>query len=359
MLFKKSKFIICLLLALCSCNAYANTKLEVYYYDYQDAFIQEFDKALRQVSKAHDLDLQIYGDAKQDVQTQALQLSKSFDNTGAALVNLVKTGNDLGVIQRAATYRGKLIFFNRKPSDEFFSLYDNIWYIGTNPKQAGRYQAQILNDYFNYQGSFDKNKNSKLDVVILKGQTEHDDTQQRTLSFIDLITNLGYKINPVAILDCDFNEDKAYLGVKKLFSQVDGDDIEAIICNSDAMALGALKALNQKGYNLNQEGSTFIPLLGVDGLPRAIKAIQDKKMLGTVFADQSALALVAVLIAKSTGGIYDEHLPEKIWFKYQNQQVIIPYTKYAFFTNYLYKTPAYQISRSKAKLDQNQSTNEK
>lgn len=62
---------------------------------------------------------------------------------------------------------------------------------------------------------------------------------------------------------------------------VNGNKIEAILSNNDAMAIGAIKALQK--YGLNKGGdSKYIPIVGVDGLTEAKEFINQGIMTGTV-----------------------------------------------------------------------------
>ena len=67
---------------------------------------------------------------------------------------------------------------------------------------------------------------------------------------------------------------------------------ELVIANNDAMALGAVEALEEEGY-FQKENK--IQVIGVDGIEQAIMAIKEGKMLGTVFnnADKQGEAILA------------------------------------------------------------------
>ena len=61
------------------------------------------------------------------------------------------------------------------------------------------------------------------------------------------------------------------------------DDIEAVICNNDEMALGAVEALKAAGYLV--DGGVFIPVVGVDANEEAKLAIKEGTMYASVFND--------------------------------------------------------------------------
>ncbi|MZK53218.1 substrate-binding domain-containing protein [Clostridium beijerinckii] len=65
--------------------------------------------------------------------------------------------------------------------------------------------------------------------------------------------------------------------------------IEAIISNNDAMAIGAIKTLQKYCYNKGYN-SRNIPIVGIDGLPKAQELINQGIMTGTVVQDSHAHA---------------------------------------------------------------------
>jgi methyl-galactoside transport system substrate-binding protein len=62
-----------------------------------------------------------------------------------------------------------------------------------------------------------------------------------------------------------------------------------VICNNDAMAEGAISALNASGFNKGGDGAR-IPVFGVDATEAAKALIKDGKMAGTVMQDATGMA---------------------------------------------------------------------
>ena len=72
-----------------------------------------------------------------------------------------------------------------------------------------------------------------------------------------------------------------------------GDKIEVVFCNNDAMALGALQAIDAAGRKVNED----IYLVGVDALTEVVQNVVDGKMTGTVFNDHFGQAQTAADMA--------------------------------------------------------------
>lgn len=61
-----------------------------------------------------------------------------------------------------------------------------------------------------------------------------------------------------------------------------GTEVEMVISNNDEMALGAIAAYKDAGYNRQEWPIIF----GIDGLEDALEAIQNGTMQGTVYNDK-------------------------------------------------------------------------
>lgn len=70
-----------------------------------------------------------------------------------------------------------------------------------------------------------------------------------------------------------------------------GNKIEVVIANNDKMAIGAIQALQQYGYNKGGNTKT-IPVVGVDAIPEAQELIKQGIMTGSILQDAQAMAEV-------------------------------------------------------------------
>jgi methyl-galactoside transport system substrate-binding protein len=107
-----------------------------------------------------------------------------------------------------------------------------------------------------------------------------------------------------------------------------GKKIEAIIANNDAMAIGAIEALQKYGYNKG-DITKNIAVVGIDGLPAA-KALVDKGLMtGTVIQDPNELAQALYTIGINL--VYNIFPLENTNYKFDKTGVVIktPYYEYA------------------------------
>jgi len=106
-----------------------------------------------------------------------------------------------------------------------------------------------------------------------------------------------------------------------------GDSIEFVIANNDAMAQGAVSALQSIGYNKGDE-SKFTPVIGVDATDAAKDLIKKGYMTATVLQDGKAMAkainTIAINISKG-----NEFLMDTIYkFDETGKAIRIPYQSY-------------------------------
>ena len=63
------------------------------------------------------------------------------------------------------------------------------------------------------------------------------------------------------------------------------DGIEGVLCNNDSMAMGAVQACINNGYN-SGDPEKFVPIVGIDANIDALEAMKAGSLLGTVLNDR-------------------------------------------------------------------------
>ena len=97
------------------------------------------------------------------------------------------------------------------------------------------------------------------------------------------------------------------------YNEANNNMVEVVICNNDDMALGAINALVNAGYNLpGGEGCTVIPVFGVDATDAAKELIANKQMTGSIKQDAEGMAdAVATITANLIAGKDKFRRPER------------------------------------------------
>ena len=309
-----------------------SNSISVFYYSLNDLFINQLSAALQDRALANGIKLRQY-DASDDLMRQISQIQSALviNKDGAPiLVNPVDTQNGIAALRSARQNKVPIIFFNRKPSDEALASYEDAWYVGSNPSNSGFYQAEIVRDYFKAHPEADRNKDGVISYVMLKGEPSHQDTALRSNTFVRTLLEDGVKLKPIASINANWSQNRAQNEVSTLADRGQLAQIELIVCNNDAMALGAINALQAEGYNIPNtpagDHSKYIPVVGIDALPQALDAVERGTMIGTVFNDYGAVADVMMRITEAY--LNGEHITDDILGYTTNGHVIdVPYVK--------------------------------
>jgi len=212
-------------------------------------------------------------------------------NIDLLLVNSVNTqqATILNLISAFSAKNIPLILFNIELPINITSSTNKVFAIATDSKNSGVMQGKILVDLWNSNKEIvDKNGDNVLQYIMLQGKSNNEAAINRTIYSISELNSSGIKTQELAVNVCNWERDCAKNAINSLFLKYDGG-IEAIIANNDAMAVGAIEALQAHGYN-NGDKTKTIPVVGVDAIPEARELISKGFMAGTVYQDPKDLA---------------------------------------------------------------------
>ena len=215
-------------------------------------------------------------------------ISRSYD---VICVNMVDRTVAAVIIDKAKRADIPVVFFNREPVEEDIRMWDRAYYVGTDAKESGIMQGQIILNALKKDAGIDKNGDGKLQYVMLEGEQAHQDSLIRTEYSVKTITAGGVQMEKLANDTANWQRS---LGTAKMTSWLDqfGDEIEVVLSNNDDMALGAIDAL--KAQDMLENGPVVV---GVDGTLAALEAIQNGEMLGSVVNDAQLQAQAMLDIA--------------------------------------------------------------
>lgn len=187
-----------------------------------------------------------------------------------------------------------VVFFNKEPYPEDMKKWpEKVYYVGSKAETSGMMSGQILADYWKNNPKADLNGDGKLQYVMLKGETGHQDTELRSKYVIRCLRGNGIAVQKVAEGSAYWERNEGRILMSSFLTSV-GDRIEAVIANNDEMALGAIEALKAAGFF--KEGK-YLPVISVDATPPALQAIEEGTLLGTVFNDSTSQGKAAFNLA--------------------------------------------------------------
>ncbi|WNX84533.1 substrate-binding domain-containing protein [Agathobaculum sp. NTUH-O15-33] len=247
----------------------------------RDEFLSVLEQNIESEAAKAGYELQSY-DAGADPAKQ-MDCIAAAKNSGAKVLIVNLTESELAANLLEETEGMKVVFVNRCPADRSL-LNENTVYIGADETTSGRLQGEALAAYFEAAGK------KQISYLLLSGRDRLEHTVLRTQGALVALEQAGIQATPaVEPLVCDYDRAKAQTAVENLPA---GTTYDCIISNNDAMALGALAALEPQG-----DGAEALPVVGVDLLDDAKVALAEGKMLMTARQDAAGEARGAVRAA--------------------------------------------------------------
>ncbi len=252
-------------------------KVGVIISDGQDKFLKTLKEKFWENNKRVGLNLEVL-DSGNNKEQQLSQIDMLLEgDMDAYAVNLVDVSMAKDVIEKFKSKDKIVIFFNKEPSKEILESYSKAYYVGTESKEAGIIQGQLISSEWSENPNWDLNKDGIIQYVILKGEPGHPDAEARTEWVVKVLEENGFKVEELGKDTAMWDKMKAKKVVDQWIKE-SGNKIELVISNNDAMALGALESLNENG-------KIGIPVFGVDALSEAIQKVKSGEMAGTVLND--------------------------------------------------------------------------
>ena len=222
------------------------------------------------------------GKGDQAEQTNQIQnfITQKYD---VLILNLVQASSAPEITDMCKEAGIPVVYINREPDaaeeERWESEGLNATYVGCDARQSGTYQGEEILETAN---KGDINSDGKVSYIMIQGDPENVDAQYRTEFSVKALTDAGMEVEELSKQRGDWDQAKAQQIAQDALNQY-GDKIEVIFCNNDAMALGALQAIEAAGRKVNED----IYLVGVI----------DGKQTGTVFNNHFAQAQAASDIA--------------------------------------------------------------
>lgn len=229
--------------------------------------------------------------ADNDQLTQNDQLESLLESGVSALVvNIVDPKAAAGVVDRVKKAGIPVVFFNREPDLSAIRQYGKACFVGTTAFDAGKLQGDIIKALWDAHPEYDRNKDGVLQYVMFQGNPDNPEALARTEYSVKQAREQGLAMRQIGeTYVCDWDEQQAGEAMRMAVI-AHGPDIELVIANNDSMALGAVSALAEAGFNTGLPGAAFIPVVGVDATPQAMEAIKKGVMSATVKQDGEAMA---------------------------------------------------------------------
>ena len=214
---------------------------------------------------------------------QCIQQAKA-EGKEATIVNVAYSSDVTACVEAADGMN--LVFVNRLPEPADYDLLsDNIVGVASDENLAGTFQGEYLAEYFANKGQ------TEVSYVLLRGTEGLVHTNLRTDKALEAMEAAGIKLTEAACIHANYNRVTAR---DAFAADVIGKEVkyDCIISNNDAMALGAIAALNEAGID-----PKAAPIVGIDATQDGQDAIKSGEMAMTVFQSAPGQAKSSVQAA--------------------------------------------------------------
>mgnify|MGYP002550247675 CR=1 FL=1 len=262
-----------------------NTKIGISIYQFADNFMTLYRTELVRYL-TEDLGFKeeniIVQDGKNDQAEQTNQINNFItDKVDVMILNLVQASSAPQITDMCNEAGIPVVYINRQP-DEAES---NRWaeegikatYVGADARQSGTFQGEEI---LETENKGDINGDGKVSYIMIQGDPENVDAQYRTEFSVKALTDGGMEVEELLMQRGDWDQAKGQQITQDALTQF-GEQVEVVFCNNDAMALGALQAIESAGRTVGED----IYLVGVDALSEALEDVLAGTMTGTVFND--------------------------------------------------------------------------
>lgn len=236
-------------------------------------------------------------DAQEDVIIQQDQINSLITKGVDALIVVPVDTSAMEPITRAAKEAGvPLCYVNRNPYPNG-NFPPNVYYVGSQEVTAGELQMEFIGEKLGGKGG----------VAILQGILSNEGALKRTEGNENVIKAKYPNVKVLAKETGKWQRDQA-MAITENWLTAYGKSLNAILSNNDEMALGALRVLQEAGRN-----DVFV--IGVDGIPDALVALEEGSLTATVFQDSKGQGIGAIqTIEKVLSG---EKLPSVLWLPFK------------------------------------------
>jgi len=264
-------------------------KIGICIYKFDDNFMTLYRNELDRYLSGGGASVQVM-DGKNDQAEQTNQINNFItQGVDVLIINLVQSSAAPQIADLCHNANIPVVFINREPEAEEETRWTDdamrATYVGADARQSGTYQGEIIADLPN---KGDADGDGTVRYVMIQGDPENIDAQYRTQFSIAALNDAGVTVENLFEQRGDWDQTKGQeLAANALAAH--GEKIDVIFCNNDAMAMGAMQAIEGANRKVNED----IYLVGVDALAEALEAIGTGRMTGTVFNDHLSQARTA------------------------------------------------------------------
>ena len=261
---------------------------------FDDTFLMYMKDGMEAYANEHSDTITIeFVDAAEDMAKQMDQVENFVvQQKDAIIVIPVDTSATGPITDTAKEAETPLVYVNRNPGN----LPEGAYYVGSQDIVAGRLQMEWLAETLN----------GKANVAVLMGKLDNEGALARTKGNEEVAADFP-DMNIVDKQTGKWQRNEGMMVTEDWLNKF-GEELNAVLCNNDDMALGAAQALKDAGRD-------DVLVLGVDATPDGISGIEAGMISATVFQDAAGQGGGAVKTAFSAAS--GETVTKETWIPFQ------------------------------------------
>lgn len=280
----------CVLLGMGASVSAKDLKIGVSFQNMQNEFIIYMSDALRAKAKSLGVELvESDGQGKAENQVSAVEnfIAQKVD---AIVLNPFDKEGCAPAVDKAIAANIPIVVVN----SQVVNIDKANAFVGSDDIDAGKIEMQYIADQIHGKG----------DIAIIHGPNGNSAEVQRTIGNKEILKKYP---EIKVVFEQTANWDRAQaLSLTENWLQT-GKKLDAIVAQNDEMALGASRAV--------AASKKAIPVIGIDAIPDALRAVKEGKLAATVFQDAKGQGAGAIdIAAKLAKG---ESVPKTTYIPFQ------------------------------------------
>ena len=270
-------------------------------YENSNTFTTYIRLGLENYGAQHNVTVESFdGRSDQATQTDGITAALATGQYDLIVVNPVDSGAGATINSLCEQNGVPVIYADRAPDlvGGVLDEYEDAYYVGLDWSEPGAVQAQMMyEDWEANKEAIDTNGDGVLQYVILQGNVAQQNAIYRTQAIHDLMDQWnedGTMPNEqLDIQDGNWTSEQGR-NVMDTWNIKYGDQIEAVLCNNDTMAMGAVESLRTAGAFDDGQGPR---VYGINGIPDVWDLIEEGTMAGTVLTSPYTEAQIIIDMA--------------------------------------------------------------